>query len=190
MGWLIKMSENRVDPTVAGLFLVAFITLVFGFFGLEVFMQPADPMLGDAAAGIALFVGIMFVVLMVSAIRCGNAFAAALFGFVAISLVVPLIGTGGSSIFTGDFAPFLFFVAAILYVVFAIVALFVGAPKLLVFILVFVALLYLFVGLVVNAATAADAEIFGLLAGVFGLLAGVISMYLGFALATQKAPVF
>ncbi|MDR0778523.1 MAG: hypothetical protein LBE48_03685 [Methanomassiliicoccaceae archaeon] len=187
------MSENRVDPTVAGLFLVSFITLVFGFLGLGAY---TENMWIDTpqATGIAVFVGILIAVLMVSAIRCGNAFAAALYGFVAITLFLPSVATGTAGFIGmgGEFgAMFMFIIAAILYIVFMLVALFVGAPKLLVIILFLVALLYLFVGLFVNALNNnADPKTFGLLFGIFGVLAGLVSMYLAFALSTQKAPVF
>jgi hypothetical protein len=178
MGWLIKMSENRVDPTVAGLFLVTFITLVFGFLGFELYSN-LDFGLEATAGPLAAIVGMMILVLMVSAIRCGNAFAAALYGFVALSLFLPVMGFGE--------APMLFYIAAILYIVFAVVAFLVGAPKLLMFILIFVGVLYLFVGVF---SSAANSDVIPLLFGICGVLAGVLSLYLAFALSTQKLPVF
>jgi hypothetical protein len=135
--------------------------------------------LAATAAPLAAFVGILIAVLMVSAIRCGNAFAAALYGFVSLTLVVPTVAFGVS--------PMTFYICAILYIVFAIVALMVGAPKLLVIILFLVALLYLFVGIF---SSESSSDSIALIFGVFGVLAGLVSMYLAFALSTQKLPVF
>jgi len=177
------MSENRIDPTVAGLFLVAFITLVFGFLGIQFFQggSAMDWGLHHVAADLALVVGAIFVVLTVSAIRFGNAFAASLFGFVAVSLIAVQYGFLAS--------PFMFYLLAIVYIVFALVALLIGAPKLLVILLFFVGLLYFFVGLFSNAGIA-DGDTYALLFGIFGILAGVVALYMAFALSTQKLPVF
>ncbi|MDR2866461.1 MAG: hypothetical protein LBV13_03545 [Methanomassiliicoccaceae archaeon] len=171
------MTENRVDPTVAGLFLVAFITLIFGFLGVSLYS--ANEIFGAIpAAGLATLVGIMFIVLTVSAIRCGNAFAAALFAFVAISLLAVSSSFGTSA--------FVFILLGIMYIVFALVALIIGAPKLLMILLFLVGLLYIFVGAFVYD----GGDTFALLFGVFGILSGVVALYLGFALSTQKLPVF
>jgi len=176
------MSENRIDPTVAGLFLTAFITLVFGFVGILTYGK-VDGASALTAATLAMssVVGLVFLVLTVSAIRFGNAFAASLFGFIGVALVGATVGlTAGSA--------YLFFIIAIVFIVFALVALLVGAPKLLMILLFFVALIYLFVGLFVNAA---DPEsVFALVFGLFGVLAGVLALYMAFALSTQKLPVF
>ncbi|MCL2143702.1 MAG: hypothetical protein FWH44_05555 [Methanomassiliicoccaceae archaeon] len=170
------MSENRIDPTVAGLFLVAFITLVFGLFGIE---MGGDLSWGVPAATLAPVVGLMFVVFTVSAIRFGNAFAAALFGFVAISLIaVPMIAM---------VSPFVFYLIFAMYVVFAIVALLIGAPKLLFILLLLVGLIFLFVGV---SSSDAVSDMTWYLAGVFGILAGVVALYMAFGLSTQKLPVF
>ena len=176
----VKMSENRVDPTVAGLFLTALITLVFGFLGVELYNDPKAGWIGAAAAPLAAAVGVLVAVLMVSAIRCGNKFAAALFGFVSASLLAVVISF--------DVGSFVFFIIAIIYIVFVIVAFMTGAPKLLAIMLLFVGLLYLFVGL--SFFGSSPAEIHNLLFGIFGLLAGAIALYLALALSTEKFPVF
>ncbi|MCL2786327.1 MAG: hypothetical protein FWD81_03810 [Methanomassiliicoccaceae archaeon] len=172
------MSENRIDPTVAGLFLTAFIALIFGFLGIEAFSS-LDWGLMAPALGLAPVIGIAFIVLTVSAIRSGNAFATSLFAFVAIALImVPIC------LMTSWFA---FVIAAIFFIVFALIAFLVGAPKLLAIMLFFIALLYLFVGLSVSPSTV---DAFSLLYGIFGLLGGVLALYLAFALSTEKLPVF
>jgi len=173
------MSENRIDPTVAGLFLVAFIALVFGFLGIELY-QGLSWGLAGVAATLAGFIGILFVVLTVSAIRAGNAFATALFAVVAVALVMVPICFGVSF--------FAFILVAIFLLVFALIAFLIGTPKLLVIILAFVALLYLFVGLCINDGIVDS--IFALLFGIFGILAGAVALYLAVALSTEKFPVF
>jgi hypothetical protein len=172
------MSENRVDPTVAGLFLVSFITLVFGLLGLQMGAD-LNWNMDFVALGLAPVVGLIFIVLAVSAIRCGNAFAAALFVFVSIALIAVPIAFG-----VGAFVAF--FLIAAIFLVFAIISFLVGAPKLLMLILIFTAVIYLGVGLTINGSSSSIAYIFAL----GGILAGVLSLYLGFALSTQKLPVF
>jgi len=180
---MVKKMAERIDPTVPGLFLVAVIALVFGFLGLEGYLD-ADWGLGGVAANVAMVIGVIFVVLTVSAIRIGNAFAAALFGFVAVALYVVQYGLAG-------FSPFLFYLIAIVFIVFVIVAFMIGAPKLLAIMLLFVALLYLFVGVFIAVALGGkDPETYALLFGIFGVLAGLVALYLSFALSTQKLPVF
>jgi len=183
------MAENRVDPTVAGLFLVGFITLVFGLIGILLYgkVDGAGALAGTVSGeggSLAVIVGVVFIVFTVSAIRCGNAFAAALFGFVAVALFGATVGLNAGSMY-------LFVVFAIVFILFALVAFLIGAPKLLAILLFFVALLYLFVGLWVNAiADDGMNNVFGVLFGLFGILAAAVALYMAFALSTQKLPVF
>jgi len=175
---VIKMSENRVDPTVAGLFMTAFIALVFGLLGFELY-QGLDWGLFFVADILAAVIGIVFFVLTVSAIRCGNAFAASLFAFVGVALVaVPIC------LMVSWFA---FVLLAIFFILFAVIAFIIGAPKLLAIMLIFIGLLYLFVGLYTSPNSE---EIFAILFGLFGVLGGALALYLGFALSTEKLPVF
>ena len=169
------MSENRVDPTVAGLFLVAFIALVFGLFGIETYSSSTS--WGVPAPLLAAIIGIAFVVLTVSAIRCGNAFAASLFAFVAIALIAVQVCLG---------VWIMFVLIAVFFIVFALIAFLIGAPKLLAIMIACVALLYLFVGLYFNTGTDGYAIAFA----IFGFLGGLVALYLGFALSTEKLPVF
>ncbi|MCL2712434.1 MAG: hypothetical protein FWD37_04075 [Methanomassiliicoccaceae archaeon] len=194
-GMVKKMSENRIDPTVAGLFLVGFITLIFGFIGLLIGMEDAtaDALLLTAVGGgfisPLIMLGIIFLVLAVSAIKIGNAFAAALFGFIGAALVT----TEAALIADLTGSPAAMFIIAFVFLVFAIIAFLIGAPKLLAILLVLVTLLYLFVGLFLgDAAFAAgdSAQTFAYLFGVFGLLAGLVATYMALALSTQKFPVF
>ena len=172
------MSENRLDPTVAGLFMTALIALIFGFLGIELY-STTDWNLFGVAGTLSAIIGIIFVVLTVSAIRFGNAFATSLFAFVAIALIaVPIC------LLTSWFA---FILLTIFFIVFALIAFLVGAPKLLAIMLIFIALLFLFVGLYTGPS---GEEIYAILFGVFGLLGGLVALYLAFALSTEKLPVF
>ena len=165
------MSEKRIDPTLTGLFLVAFVTSSFGLLGLEVYTGKDFGM--SSAPTIALIAGIMIAVLMVSAIRYGDAFVAPLMGFVAISLiVVPFVGAGAMIIL------------AVLYYAFVIAGILVKLPKLMVLLLTIVGTLYLVVGL----GGLMGEDIFLLLQGILGLSAGTLALYISLALATQKLP--
>jgi len=180
---MIKMSENRVDPTVAGLFLVGLITLFFGLLGVLLYTEYDGAFsLYSFVLAILLPLGIVFLVFAVSAIRCGNAFAAALFGFVGIALFGAMSGlTTGSEI--------AFFLIGVFFILFGLVAFLIGAPKLLAILLIFVALIYVFVGVFVYGA-GDDPLIWTLVFGVFGLLAGALATYMAIALSTEKLPVF
>jgi hypothetical protein len=174
---LIKMSETRVDPTVAGLFLVGFITLFFGLLGIELFQDGTSKLAGVAADFICI-IGIIMVVFAFMAGKSGNAFATALFAFVAVALFGVTYGLP-------DF-PVVFYAIALFFVVFAITGFLVDAPKLLVVLLFLVALLYFFVGLWFGYDEAPYAAAFGL----FGILSFLVATYLAIGLGTQKLPVF
>jgi hypothetical protein len=171
---------------VAGLFLVGFITLVFGFIGILWGIED-DTAMSLIASGteLSLAIGIIFLVLTVSAIKIGNAFAAALFGFIAASLVATSYALVAQ-------APTMMFIIAFIYLIFAIIAFMIGAPKLLAILLIVVALLYLFVGLFIGDVFYAgeDGITFAYIFGVVGVLAGVLATYMALALSTQKLPVF
>ncbi|MDR0334546.1 MAG: hypothetical protein LBH69_01505 [Methanomassiliicoccaceae archaeon] len=158
---------------------MAVITLVFGLLGIE-FYQGLDWGMGIVAAPLAAIIGVVFVILTISALRFGNAFAASLFGFIAISLLIVPIAFG--------FSFMAFVIMAIFYLVFMIIAFLIGAPKLLGILLLLVALLYLFVGLFINDGL--GDSVFGILFGIFGVLSFLVALYMAFALSTQKLPVF
>jgi len=152
--------------------MVAFITSSFGLLGLETYT--GEDMGMKTAPTLALIVGILIAILMVSAIRYGDAFVAPLMGFVAISLiVVPYAGSGAMIIL------------AVIYFAFALAGLAVKLPKMMVLLLIIVGLLYLVVGV----GGLADGDIFFLLQGILGLSAGTLALYLSMALSTQKLPV-
>jgi len=176
-----KMAENRIDPTVPGLFLVAFIMLVFGVLGVFIYGKNAEAgNMKMAALLFASIIGLFFIVLTVSAIRVGNAFASSLFAFIAVALFGATYGvSAGAYVFV--------ILIAIFFIVFAIIALLIGAPKLLMILLFGVALVYLFVGLYLNAT---DGATFALLFGIFGILSFLVALYMSFALSTQKLPMF
>ena len=177
------MSENRLDPTVAGLFMTAVIALVFGFLGIELYCHDLSWGLASIATGLSAVIGIVFLVLTVSAIRFGNAFATSLFAFVGVALIAVMICFPASW--------FAFVLLAIFFVVFALIGFLVGAPKLLSIMLVLIALLFLFVGLFLNDGPKFyDENVYAILFGIFGLLGGLVALYLSFALSTEKLPVF
>jgi len=188
-----KMSENRVDPTVAGLFLVGLITLFFGLLGVLLWNENAmgaDLLVyitgigAGAANGILVAFALMFVLFAFLAAKVGNAFATALFAFVAVALFSVTIGLIASSFIA-------FLIIGVFFIVFALVAFLIGAPKLLAILLALTALLYIFVGVFVNAGNNGDDPLtFALLFGVFGILAGAVATYMAVALSTEKLPVF
>ncbi|MCL2786328.1 MAG: hypothetical protein FWD81_03815 [Methanomassiliicoccaceae archaeon] len=171
------MSENRVDPTVAGLYLVGFITLFFGLLGVQLY-GGNDELLAVATA-FAPMIGIVMLVFAYMAGKAGNGFATALFAFIAIALFAVGVGLLLSAI--------VFYAAAVFFLIFAIVAFIIGAPKLMALLLILTALLYLFVGFFVGSAD--EQPIFAAAFGLFGLLAFIVSTYMAVALGTQKMPV-
>jgi len=180
-----KMSENRVDPTVAGLFLVGLITLFFGLLGVLLYGKVADAgaLLGYINV-ILIPLSLVFLVFTYMAGKVGNAFATALFGFVAIALFSVTIALGVGSMYA-------FIILGVFFILFALVAFMIGAPKLLAILLIFTALIYIFVALFVNAGNNGDDPLtFALLFGIFGILAGAVGTYMAIALSTEKLPVF
>jgi len=177
------MAENRVDPTVAGLFLIGFITLVFGIAGIQMFNEGFGvSALLDAANVLVLPVAFIILIFAYMAGKAGNAFAVALFAFIAVALF------GAGVLMNGE--PLLFAIIAFFFIIYAIVALLIGAPKLLVILLFLVALLFLFIGFAFAVNSGGEAGAYCLVFGIFGLLSFIVATYMAVALATQKAPVF
>ena len=180
------MSENRVDPTVAGLYLVGFITLFFGLLGILTFLGNDTTDAAAAAMGLLLPVGFVLIIFAYMAGKAGNAFATALFAFIGVAFLGIAAGATGSPL--GAYA------AAIFFIIFAIVAFIIGAPKLLAILLILVALFFLFFGFAVADGTllfTTDAsQIYAGAFGLFSFLAFIIATYLAVALGTQKMPVF
>jgi len=140
------------------------------------------------AVQIVLPLAIAFLVLMYMAAKVGNAFATALFAFVVIALIAVQPAVGGIAIgidATGVISSMALYVIAIFFILFALVAFFIGAPKLLSLQLFFTALLYLFVGLLLAADNMAD-SIMALFVGIFGVLASAVATYMALALAQEK----
>jgi hypothetical protein len=182
------MSETRVDPTVAGLFLIGLVTLFFGLLGLEMFGAGASEEAATIfriAGSLIGIVGFILIIFAYMAGKVGNAFATALFAFVAVALFA--VGYGITDFGTADMVvfPTLFYAIAFFFLIFAIVALLIGAPKLLAVLLFLVCLLYLFVGFFVATLDAPYAIAFGF----FGFLSFIVATYMAVALATQKMPV-
>jgi len=180
------MSETRVDPTVAGLFLVGFITLVFGIVGIQMFNNGFDLVSGsdllNAAGFLIAPVSIVILIFAYMAGKAGNAFAVALFAYIAVTLF-------GASQLLGQ-EPMLFYIVAFFYVVFALVAFLIGAPKLLGILLILVALIFLFMGFAFAVSGGGgDTEGYCVAFGLFGILSFIVATYMAIALATQKFPV-
>lgn len=181
--------SQKVDPTVAGLFLVGFITLFFGLLGMQIFQTGDMSLLGVAGKFICV-IGAIIIMFAYMAGKAGNAYATALFAFVAVSLFG--VGFGLSVEAAGDgwnvlYAfPIVFYAIAIFYVVFAFVGFAIGAPKLMGLLLLFVAGLYFFVGLAIGPGDAPYSFMFGC----FGLLSSIVATYMAIGLGTQKLPVF
>jgi hypothetical protein len=178
------MSENRVDPTVAGLFLVGFITLFLGIVGIQAYNGSTFTF--DTLDAALYFLGALSLVMLMFAYmagKAGNAFATALFAFIAVSFFGAIAGTGLPETYG-----LICYICALFYLIFAIVAFVIGAPKLLAILLIIVALLFFFIGLYIGGGMAEDP--YAIAFGIFGIVAFFVSTYLAFALATQKAPVF
>jgi hypothetical protein len=192
------MAETRVDPTVAGLFLIGLVTLFFGLLGVELFSNSlsddAVMILGVAGKFIGI-IGIILVIFAFMAGKVGNAYATALFAFIAVALfgvgiglvVEPVAATATApAVYSVAAYPMLFYAVAFFFLIFALVGFLIGAPKMLGILLLVVGLLYLFVGFYLATLDAPYAIVFAF----FGFVAFLLSTYMAFALATQKAPVF
>jgi len=179
------MAENRVDPTVAGLFLIGFITLLFGIIGMQLYLDIAaiqtEPLFKATLAFVGM-VGFILLIFAYMASKAGNGFAVALFAFVVVSFfAVPLaLDPAGIGFYQG------LYIVAIFYLVFTILTLLIGGPKILALMLLVVAFLFFFVGMYLNF----DKEpMYAMMFGIMGLTAAALAMYLGLAFATQRLPV-
>jgi len=177
------MSETkRVDPTVAGLLLIGFITLVFGIIGVQIFTGADHTVMFDAAMKLLLPLSLIMFAFAYMAAKCGNGFATALFTFIAVAFYATIyLATNAGT----DDNSLLFYILGFFFVVFAMIASLIGAPKLLVILLVFVALIYIFFGLFFDGGDSPYAGAIGL----FGILAFFIATYMAIGLATERLPV-
>ena len=178
------MSETkRVDPTVAGLLLIGFITLVFGIVGIQIFNgDDFTVMFGAAGFFLLPLAGVMLVFAYMAG-KCGNAFATALFAYIAVAFL-------GTTYLVSVEEALLFYIVGFFFIVFALVAALIGAPKLLVLLLIFVAALFIFFGIFYGAIAAGDdPKAYAGAIGIFGILSFLIATYMAVALATEKFPV-
>jgi hypothetical protein len=186
--------SQKVDPTVPGLFLVGFITLLFGLLGIQIFMDGDDGLLAVAGNFISV-IGLIMILFAYMAGKAGNAYATALFAFVAVALFgvgfgylpVDIVDSAGNVITDAYSFPVVFYAIAVFFVIFALVGFVIGAPKLMGLLLLFVAGLYFFVGLTIG--NPGDAP-YSLMFGVFGIISFIVSTYMAVGLGTQKLPVF
>jgi hypothetical protein len=187
--------SQKVDPTVAGLFLVGFITLFFGLLGIQIFQSGDMELFGVALKFIGI-IGLLMVLFAFMAGKAGNAYATALFAFVAVALfgvgfgfnpseTVTVVGEKVVTVAAYSF-PVVFYAIAVFFFLFAVVGFAIGAPKLMGLLLLFVAGLYLFVGLAIGPGDAPYSFMFG----AFGLLSSFVATYMAIGLGTQKLPVF
>ena len=176
-----------------GLLFIGFITLVVGLFGIDQYNalggSTADPMIASGVFAVALFGGLALVLIAFYAYKAGSNFGASLFGWIALSLLF-VAAFGGA--FTGLFSFtldgwFLWVVIAIFYLIFAIWAFLAGTPKMLLAILVITAMVFLFLGLALNADTADSMKTMFLIMGIFGILDFLLATYLGLALTEECA---
>ena len=180
------MSETRrVDPTVSGLLLIGFITLVLGIVGVQIFNGNDHTVMFDAALKFLIVLSLVMVMFAYMAGKCGNAFATALFAFIGIAFIgtvyLAKAATGTAPVDNS----LMFYILGFFFVVFSMIAALIGAPKLLVLLLVLVAFIYFFFGLFFATSEAPYAGAIGL----FGILAFIISTYMAIGLATEKLPV-
>lgn len=191
------MSETRIDPTAMGLLFIGFITLVIGLFGIDVYsgglpgaLTSSDSYIGAGVFAVALLGGIALAIIALFAYKANSNFGASLFGWIAVSLLlVAAFGGAFAGLFNLDLSVswFLWIVIAIFYLVFTVWAFLAGTPKLLLGILVITALVFLFLGLALNAETADSMKTMFLIMGIFGILDFLLATYLGLALTEECA---
>lgn len=176
-----------------GLLFIGFITLVVGLFGIDQYNalggSTADPMIASGVFAVALIGGLALALIAFYAYKANSNFGASLFGWIALSLLfVAAFGGafGGLFNFTLD-GWFLWVVIAIFYLIFAIWAFLAGTPKLLLAILVITAMVFLFLGLAINADTTDSMKTMFLIMGIFGILDFLLATYLGLALTEECA---
>ena len=104
-------------------------------------------------------------------------------------LLVAAFGGAFAGLFNLDLSDswFLWIVIAIFYLVFTVWAFLAGTPKMLLGILVITALVFLFLGLALNAETADSMKTMFLIMGIFGILDFLLATYLGLALTEECA---
>jgi len=164
------MSECQkcLDPTALGLFLVTLVSLVIAFnYLIESSFNPATPQF-------AIVMGIMALFVAYFAYK-----AESQFGFTVFALVGGAVLLHGLGIGTWEYI--FFGVLILLAVIWSLIA---KTPKLLTVILLLTALIFIIVG----AMSLVDNDL-GKILGVVALLNGILALYLGFAIATGKAPI-
>ena len=164
--------QKCLDPTSLGLFLVAVVSLPLAILQLV----GIDGVYGVPTEQFFILLGLMIIAVAYFAYK-----ADANFGFVVFALVgaaVTMTGLGMGSYENITFA--LVFVLAIGWSIFA------KTPKNLTLILVTTALIFLFVGL----SGLVDGDYWHWLIGIAALFNFIFNIYLAYALATEKFPVF
>jgi hypothetical protein len=177
-----------------GLLFIGFITLVIGLFAFDQYNalngSTADPMIAGGVFAVALLGGLAVALIAIFAYKANSNFGASLFGWIAVSLLlVAAFGGAFAGLFNLDLSDswFLWIVIAIFYLVFTVWAFLAGTPKLLLGILVITALVFLFLGLALNAETADSMKTMSLIMGIFGILDFLLATYLGLALTEECA---
>jgi len=163
---------KNLDPTALGLFLVAIVSFALAFTRLlvdvDVTYVPVMPSFFMAMGILALFVAYF-------AYRAESQFGFTVFALVGMAVFLTGFGMGTwECIFFG-----VVFLLTILWSLFA------KTPKSLTIILVMTTLIFLFVGI-----ESMMTDNLNLLIGIVALLNGIFAIYLAFALATEKLPVF
>lgn len=183
------MADNeRVDTTWVGLILIGFVLFLFGFLGLELGNVFGEGIKWPLDVGVFAYlcgaIGLILLILAVLGYRVGNPIAAGVFAFVAVFLVFFYFDQVHGEAPSTNWI--LYIGVALFFLVFAVYAFLVNAPKLLVLLLALVALAVLFFGLAFYMAADANVDTMktmAIIGGVFSFLGFLNATYLGLAFA-------
>jgi hypothetical protein len=170
-----NMVENSktVDPTSYGLFLVAFVSLPIA---LVCLIDNADKNVDLST--ILMAGGILILVVSLLAFKADSNFGLVVFGLVGLGVF--LSGCGVLGLY-GNITLAITYILALIWSVYA------ATPKLLTFILLTTALIFLFGGLF---SYYPDSDIYKTLEGISALANFALTIYLSFALALEnKIPI-
>lgn len=167
--------QKCLDPTSYGLFLVAFVSLPIAL--VLLIKEPGN--YGTDLGPILMLGGALILIVSMLAFKADSNFGFIVFGLVGVGVF--LSGFGGLG-FYGNITLVVVYLMALVWSFAA------HTPKLLSFILITTALIFLFQGL---GAFDSSVEMYGTLMGIAALANFVLAVYLAFALALDsKLPVY
>lgn len=166
--------QKCLDPTSLGLFLVAVVSLPLAILQL---MEP-DGLSALPTQQFFVLLGLLIIVVAMLAYRSDSNFGFVVFALVGAAITMTGLGMG----------PYENITFAIIFILAAIWSIFAKTPKNLTFILIASTLIFLFVGL-------SNPEVIGgdywhWLIGFAALINFILSIFLAYALATEKLPVY